>query len=140
MKPAMTTLRRAILEYIEASRKPVTAKKIHSGIQEKADLSSIYRALDYFENTGMVNSLAMGCSRFYYASRDNGHGHFLYCRNCHEIVEFTQCAIASLQKKIQQQYDYEISGHVLYFEGLCPDCREFINKNTLNNYSSGETA
>jgi Fur family ferric uptake transcriptional regulator len=136
MKPAMTSLRRAILYLIDSSDRPRTVRQIHAGIKEKADLSSVYRALEYFESENLVHSISMDGSRFYYGSAKSGHGHFIQCRECREILEFDQCAVGSLQKRIQNQFGYEITGHVLYFQGLCPRCRD-MNAST-SHHSGGK--
>ena len=44
------------------------------------------------------------------------------------MITFDECVVENLQKKIQKQYDYTITDHVLYFEGLCTECRNYLHK------------
>jgi Fur family ferric uptake transcriptional regulator len=128
MATELTDLRREIVSVIENAERPVSAKIILSRMISKPNISTVYRALDYLDARNYISSVSFSGIRFYYAGAQGGHGHFLFCRECHEILEFDECVVANLQKRIQKHFNYQITGHVIYFEGLCSDCTRYLDK------------
>jgi Fur family ferric uptake transcriptional regulator len=127
MKTRLTDLRKEILGVVDKAEKPLSTKMIEMRIKSTPNLSTIYRALDFLETKKFIRSVSFSGVKFYFSNKE-GNGHFLFCKECHEILEFADCVVANLQKKIQKQYDYKITDHVLYFQGLCPECQNYLNK------------
>jgi Fur family ferric uptake transcriptional regulator len=127
MKSRLTKLRREILGVIERAERPLNAKTIRHRTSSKPDLSTIYRALDFLTMKRLIHTVSFSGIRYFFIGK-KGHGHFLICKECHEIQEFDDCVVASLQKKIQNKYNYSITDHVLYFEGLCAECQQHVSK------------
>jgi len=127
MKSRLTDLRKQILSIVDNAEKPLNAKMIEKRIKSKPNLSTIYRALYFLETNKHINSVSFSAVKFYYTNK-KGHAHFLVCKKCHEILEFEDCAVKHLQQKIQKQYDYKITDHILYFNGLCLECQNYLNK------------
>jgi len=127
MKSRLTDLRKEILSIIDEAEKPLNAKMIEKRIKSKPNLSSIYRALYFLETKSYINSVSFSGVRFYYTKK-KGHGHFLVCKKCNEILEFEDCVVKNLQQKIQKQYEYKITDHVICFNGLCLECQNYLNK------------
>jgi Fur family ferric uptake transcriptional regulator len=128
MATGLTELRREIFSVIENAEGPVNVKIIQSRMVSKPNISTIYRALDYLDSKDYVSSVSFSGIRFYYAGAQKGHGHFLFCRECHEILEFKECVVANLQERIEKHFNYRILGHVVYFEGLCSECIRYIDR------------
>jgi Fur family ferric uptake transcriptional regulator len=128
MATELTDLRREIVSVIENAERHVSVKIILSRMISKPNISTVYRALDYLDARNYISSVSFSGIRFYYSSAQGGHGHFLFCKECHEILEFDECVVANLQKKIQKHFNYQITGHVIYFEGLCSDCTRYLYK------------
>lgn len=125
---ALSEIRKEILEIISSEKKPLSAKLIQSRIRHKPDLSTIYRALDFFESGNYIRSISISGTKLYYLQNKDGHGHFLSCRECREIIEFKECAVAGLKDRLQDKFNYEITGHAIFFEGICQDCRRYLSK------------
>ncbi len=122
MTRKLTPVRQAVLDTLEAATLPVTASILHHQL-DQYDLSTIYRALEFLESLGLIESLSFfGGERFYYAGR--GHGHFLLCQSCHEIIPFDDCAAMDIQERLAERYGYAINQHSLTFQGLCPHCQQ----------------
>jgi len=124
----LTPVRKEILSVIEHAEVPVNVSAIMNSLASGPNISTVYRALDYFERNQYIHTISLSGIRFYYGSSHGGHGHFLFCRECRELIKFDDCIVHSLQKKLQKQYQYQISSHVLFFEGLCGDCRKLQDK------------
>ncbi|MEA1913007.1 MAG: Fur family transcriptional regulator [candidate division WOR-3 bacterium] len=127
MQSKLTKLRKGILEVIKDSKKPLSAKAILNLSSFKMDLSTIYRALNFLEEQRYIYSLSFSGVKFYFESK-KGNGHFLICSECHKILEFENCVALGLQKKIKEEYGYEIASHILLFKGLCPKCQDYLNR------------
>jgi Fur family ferric uptake transcriptional regulator len=127
MAAKLTILRREILTTIRTARRPMSVQLIAQGLRSNPNLSTIYRALTFLEDQDLVHSIAFSGRRFYFVNV-RGHGHFLICKECHEILDFTDCVVARLQKKIQRRFSYKITDHILFFKGLCPECQNYLDK------------
>jgi len=127
MKSRLTDARREILRVIDEAEKPLNAKIIEKRMKSQPNLSTVYRALDFLEAKKFIHSVSFSGVKFYFTNK-KGNGHFLVCKECHEILEFRGCVAENLQKKIQREYDYKITDHVLYFQGLCMECQSYLNK------------
>jgi len=128
MKPRLTERRKEILQVINESGKPLNAKDIFEKISSQPNLSTVYRALDFLEKEKYINSVSFSRIKFYYKGLEEEGGHFLFCGKCHEILEFNDCVVHDLKDKIQEQFNYTITGHVLCFEGVCSDCQNYLNR------------
>jgi Fur family ferric uptake transcriptional regulator len=122
MRPAMTELRKNILEIVENSETPLMAKTIHEQLEQKPDLSTIYRALEYFEQNKRLIRISFFDKIYYYFSCRKPHNHFLICQYCHGIESFDYCTARSMEPVIENRYGFSISGHRLHFVGLCRHC------------------
>jgi Fur family transcriptional regulator, ferric uptake regulator len=137
MKPALTALRKEILSIIMNASKPLSAKSIFKAVSSMPNLSTIYRALEYFETHSQIQSISLAGTKYFYTSAKKGYGHFITCKECHEIIEFEECAIDTFQRKIQKKFGYIITGHTLYFEGFCADCSQYAAKKSKNTLAKG---
>jgi Fe2+ or Zn2+ uptake regulation protein len=50
------------------------------------------------------------------------HHHHLVCSGCGKVVDFAGCALTDLEQRLLEETRFDISGHLLEFYGLCPDC------------------
>jgi len=105
----LTPVRKEILSVIEHAEVPVNVSAIMNSLASGPNISTVYRALDYFERNQYIHTISLSGIRFYYGSSHGGHGHFLFCRECRELIKFDDCIVHSLQKKLQKQYQYQPS-------------------------------
>ncbi len=128
MSRNLTQLRADIREMISGSEVPLNAKTIHQNLEAQPNLSSIYRSLDFLQKEGHIQTLSIGGTKYYFIDDSHGHGHFIFCNECHEITQFDDCVLTELQKKLEKKYDYTIKSHIVYFNGYCPECRRYLKK------------
>lgn len=122
MRRGFTNLRKEILKFIEESEQPLTAKQVHSLLQSKPNLSTIYRALDYLCRKGYVKSVYFAAEGNYFYSTKKAHSHFVYCEECTKIKVFDECFAEKIQEGIEDKFNYKITGHIFYFSGVCNNC------------------
>ncbi len=132
MASKLTPLRKEILAIVEREERPLNVKHIMQRIHLNPNLSSIYRSCEYLVTRNLLQSVSFAGVRHYFIA-NRGRGHFIICKGCNEIITFDECIAEALQKRIQDKYHYAITDHVLYFEGLCPDCRNHYAKRAKTN-------
>ena len=122
MKRGFTNLRKEILEFIEESEQPLTAKQVHNLLESKPNLSTIYRALDYLCRKGLVKSVYFAAEGNYFYSTKKSHSHFVFCEECTNIKVFDDCFAEKIQESIEDKFNYKIKDHIFYFSGICDNC------------------
>jgi Fur family ferric uptake transcriptional regulator len=124
MKPSVTKLRKTILEIVENSDIPIKVKSIYQQLAQKPDLSTVYRALDFFQKKNLLQRINFFNKEQYYYSAKKPHRHFILCQKCQHIDAFNRCPAHSLEKELENQFDFKISDHFLHFIGLCKECQK----------------
>jgi Fur family ferric uptake transcriptional regulator len=123
----LTPQRHTILKVIASSSDHLTPEAIY----EKACLNNptiglvtVYRTLELLSELNLVCRVHApdGC-RSYMMRRPTEHHHHLICSQCGRVVDFADCTLANLEKRLSQKTKFDIKGHLLEFYGLCPDCR-----------------
>ncbi len=92
--------------------------------QPRISLSTVYRALDVFEELGLVRALHLeGEHHRYEIARENGH-HHLVCLGCGKVIEF-QCAhCAHVHQDLADRYGFQITGSRVELLGYCAECQK----------------
>ena len=120
----LTKLRKEMLEHVISSDTPQSAKMVISNMIKKPDLSTVYRGLEYLERKKYVNSVIFFDTRYYYSAKKKYQGHFIVCTRCSYIAEFRECRMKPVEKKIKEHFDFNVTDHVVYFRGVCAQCRK----------------
>ncbi|MCX7023822.1 MAG: Fur family transcriptional regulator [Spirochaetes bacterium] len=125
MRISFSEFRKTILAVIVASETPVSAREVHERVGA-GNLATVYRGLQYLETAGLVDAFTLSCGgegtvRFYMKAGVD-HTHFLHCERCHRFTPCSSCLVEDSMASIERDYGYRVTGHVLYFTGICPDC------------------
>lgn len=93
-------------------------------MDERIDLSSLYRSLKLFVELGLVVSATTEEGETYYEiSRPYPH-HHLHCRNCGAEFEVPHELVQPLFDEVRARYGYQPMTAHLMIGGLCADCAE----------------
>lgn len=121
-----TVARRAVFGVLNSRpHARLTAPHIIAETEGKADRASVYRAIQLFEDLGIIKRISSGFKNLYELSDDfYDHHHHLTCNNCGKeiILEGAQ----SLEKQINElakAKDFIILDHSLELTGICKICR-----------------
>lgn len=128
----LTPQRHAVLKVMAASHDHLTPEAIYVKARlGKPDIGlvTIYRTLDLLSELSLVCRIHArdGCHS-YMMRRPTDHHHHLVCSGCGTVVDFTGCSLSELEKELAQKTKFDISGHLLEFYGLCPNCRVASSK------------
>ncbi|WP_072681409.1 Fur family transcriptional regulator [Arcobacter sp. LA11] len=106
----LTTARRAILEVLINSNKPLCYEDIKDNLS--MDKATFYRNITKFEEEGIINSFESNDKKRYYEVQKTKHSHFI-CNLCSSI----ECIHENLNIDIK---DHQIDNIII--KGICPNC------------------
>jgi len=122
----VTRGRRVVLESIESATEPLSASGVFATIGGACDQATVYRALDYLEETGRAESFVLRCSEHgterYFVSTGLPHRHWFHCEACHRFIDLGACRLGSLSAELERELGVRVIRHTLYFSGLSAEC------------------
>jgi Fur family transcriptional regulator, ferric uptake regulator len=127
----LTPQRRSIIAEIIGSEEHLTPNAIYERVRREhpsVGLVTIYRTLEILAELGLICETHAGHScRSYLMRRPDGHHHHLICSDCGKVVDFTDCGLEELEKRVSKQSHFKINGHLLEFLGQCRECAAAAN-------------
>lgn len=130
-----TLARRLVADLVCSGEECLTVEEIQTRLRKqgrKIGLATLYRTVNLLSETGSIQRIDTGdgVSRFEAPERGPGdHHHHLVCRRCHQVIRYAQFSEEELElmrrteRTLEQRFGYHITGHRIYFEGLCPACQ-----------------
>jgi Fur family zinc uptake transcriptional regulator len=125
---ALTPSRRRILEILAQEGRPLGAydmiEKVASATGKRPAPISIYRALEFLLENGLVHRLA---SRNAYLACGHGHGAqemvvFLICETCGDVVEATSEVLRGSLAALAAEAHFSPHAQVMEIAGRCRIC------------------
>jgi Fe2+ or Zn2+ uptake regulation protein len=125
-----TVGRRALVEVLDASPRPLTTPEILSRAAGGVPQSSAYRNLTVLTEAGVVRRLpgADDVGRFELSEELTGeHHHHLVCSGCGTVVDITaspllERALTEAGRVVADETGFVVSDHRIDLVGSCPDC------------------
>lgn len=90
--------------------------------------ATIYRTLELLVNSGFVQKVDFGDGySLYELSHGSPHHDHLYCRQCGQVIEFSNETIHEIQKQVCEAHDFKPTefSHQIY--GYCEQCRKVVD-------------
>lgn len=118
----MTQTQQSILDVVFQTEGHVTAEQVLALVRQihpSVSLSTVYRNLDIFAQTGRLRRIKRAGGADYYDKTLAPHDH-AYCVKCSKISDFT---IAELASFLSGRFDHPILSFELLINYVCPDCR-----------------
>jgi Fe2+ or Zn2+ uptake regulation protein len=124
----LTSGRRAILDVLDATERPLTIPEILDAADGLAQ-SSAYRNLVVLEEAGVVQRVVTRdeFARYELAEDLTGHHHHLVCESCGRVEDLP--AGAALERALhaaiteaQRRHGFRVAEHRLDLIGECSDC------------------
>jgi Fur family transcriptional regulator, ferric uptake regulator len=122
----LTPQRHTVLKVMASSHDHLTPELIY----EKSKFEdpgigrvTVYRTLDILNRLDLVCQVHAtdGC-RSYMMRRPTEHHHHLICSGCGKVVDFTNCSLVDIERKLSQETGFDIKSHLLEFHGVCREC------------------
>ncbi len=123
----MTRQRRAIIDLLINTKKPMTANDIYTILSREDEtlrLSTIYRNLNKFVDKKVVRKIDLNIEKKenYFEFIQGEHHHHLICVKCNEIIPL-DCPLQEYENEISKKTDYHILDHKIKMYGICPNCK-----------------
>ena len=120
--------RKKILGILSASDQPLSPAALFDKLKDQGEttgLVTVYRNLDFLARLGLAEKIYNDKGELgYLTCKSTHHHHHILCQNCRNTVEFEAAdELEELIARAQAQTHYQISGHLLQFIGLCPNCQ-----------------
>lgn len=107
---------------------PLNADQIFEKLKnDKIKISSIYRNLATFTDADIVLKSVGQDGVAYYQLNNENHRHQIICTNCGKTIDLDHCPVHEIEKNIEKQTGFKITGHTFEFSGLCEDCQKLMN-------------
>jgi Fur family ferric uptake transcriptional regulator len=126
----ITSQRRVIISAIIDSHEHLTPAALHERVLREnpsVGLVTIYRTIEILTELGFICEMhAGGSCRSYLMRRPSEHHHHLICSDCGKVIDFTDCDLGKLQRRLATETSFKINGHLLEFLGQCRQCRRAV--------------
>lgn len=122
----ITEPRKALLEILSQSSKPLDAEDIKKGLKKKnisADQATIYRILKTFSEKNIVHKIALEEGKSHYELTDRPHHHHIVCTSCGTILDIEECGIESIEREIEKKTGFTVLSHSFELFGKCLKCK-----------------
>jgi Fe2+ or Zn2+ uptake regulation protein len=124
-----TRARRLVIEKLIRVDGPRTAEEINKLLKSAVPLSSLYRTLSVLSSSGVLERFhdGAGVARYELAEWLTGHHHHITCTRCGSTqdIDFDaqiESAIRRIADDAGRAAGFDVTGHRLDLEGLCPRC------------------
>lgn len=123
----LSASREALLTVVATAKQPLSAAAIIKSAVVKrtgSDRATVYRALAFWEQEGVIESLRLdGDERLYHLNLH--HHHHLVCTACQQVFSVHACqSLRKTEADITRETGFQVQRHVLEFYGLCRRCAE----------------
>lgn len=118
--------REAIRNYLLSTKSHPTAEMVYEQIQKEypnISLGTVYRNLNLLVKQGNALRLDCGDGVDRFDGYTEPHYHF-YCKGCRNVMDLDMDPIDHIDHIAGAGFEGEILGHMVYFYGLCPNCRK----------------
>jgi Fur family ferric uptake transcriptional regulator len=119
--------RTAVIEALARHDCAVTALQLDDELRRRKPpvaRASIYRALEQFEELGLVLRIEMtrGTAAYERVEPNGHHHHHAICRNCGKLETFEDDDLERAIGRVSGRMSFDISEHDVVLRGLCKSC------------------
>jgi Fur family transcriptional regulator, ferric uptake regulator len=123
----VTPQRILIISTINASKELLTPsalyEKVHQIDPEVGEVT-VYRTLNILSELGLICMIHTGENTHSYISRPLEHHGHIICTECGKVVDFSNCNLDDLEKRLMGETGFNIQEHRLDFYGKCKECTQ----------------
>jgi Fe2+ or Zn2+ uptake regulation protein len=122
----ITRARRALLELIERSVRPLGPSELQSllaGEGVRMDRVSVYRNLSALLELGLLHKVVGSSAVRPCAESEERCHHAIVCSQCGSAREFHSGTLERALGEVRRATRYRVQGHVLELRGLCERCQ-----------------
>jgi Fe2+ or Zn2+ uptake regulation protein len=121
----LTPQRQLILDTIHRFGGMLDARELYKMVNredESISLATVYRSLNLFKQTGLIDEHRLGRSRCCYELKQSLEHQHLLCKCCGNIIEFESPSISEMVNQIRKEKGFIIEKVEVCIQGTCLDC------------------
>ncbi len=125
----MTKQRKIILEELRMMTTHPSADEIYDRVRHrlpKVSLGTVYRNLELLSKTGEIRKIYMSNEGMRFDPNTHYH-HHIQCLKCNCVHDIMATVSEQINSAAHNESGFEIVGHSLNFQGICPNCQESKN-------------
>lgn len=122
----ITQARSAIIELLENTARPTSAKALHTMLERigiRVNVTTVYRELDFLLSENIIEKVPLKDTELHYEMKGRPHHHHLLCTTCGNIEDISLESEHVLLEEAHLVSSYQINRHSLAFYGKCPRCQ-----------------
>lgn len=121
--PQRVTIIKVVLDSTEHLTPSAIFEKAHL-VDPKVGEVTVYRTLNILSELGLVCILHTGDNTNSYIACPPEHHDHLICSQCGRVVNFSDCNLPGLERRLSSETGFTIREHRLDFYGNCLKCKE----------------
>ena len=113
-----------IKEFLMTRKDHPTADVVYMNVRQQnpnISLGTVYRNLTLLADISEIARLRLGDGVDHFDADTSPHYHFI-CAHCGKVIDLEMDNIDEIDNLAGANFNGEITGHVTYFYGNCPDC------------------
>ncbi len=122
----LTAQRKAVIDCLVASKKPLSAEDIYLHVQRRGlgiNLATVYRTLDTLVESGLAERVGMELHRAYYTlCRGRKHLHHFFCKGCGNSYDLPHCPVKERTTEDLIPEAFTVTSHRYEVYGYCGKC------------------
>ncbi len=121
-----TPQRLAVLGILQESPRHFSIAEIHKKVKRVlpgTGLATVYRALEALVDLGLIVRVHLEDGCHSYTVAPIGHQHSIVCVGCNRVMDFAECPIEDISKKLSTETGFTIQNHFLQLYGKCRTCQ-----------------
>lgn len=122
----VTPQRMAIYSVLINTKSHPSAETIFKTLEPKnptMSLATVYKTLESFKETGLVNEINLGDGFSRYDGITEFHPHVI-CTKCGNVIDAQLENINPLIENIENSTGFKIQKKQMFFYGICPECQK----------------
>ena len=118
---SVTTARKQVFAAL-LGKEPLSMHEL-VGLAAAIDRASVYRAVELFEQLGIVQRIHTGWKyKIELTDKFSAHHHHLSCLGCGRTTAMNERQLETLIETLSAQHGFTPSAHQIEIQGYCPTC------------------
>lgn len=130
----LTTQRQIILEELGKVKSHPTANEVYDMVRRRLPrigLGTVYRNLELMADNGIILKLEVGGTQKRFDATVTPHYH-IRCSSCSRVDDMHIAVQDQINDVAEKASKYKILGHHIEFTGICSNCWEKDEENSVN--------
>jgi len=122
----ITESRSAIINLLEHTDHPLTAKAIHKILDRvgtRVNITTVYREIEFLLDKKILVKVPLLDNELHYEINGPEHHHHAMCTVCGTIYQIKLESEQNLLEEAHHKIAFDIQRHSLAFFGICPSCK-----------------